>query len=64
MNADTVNAYFSPPDNEIVFPAGILQPPFFSADFPSFMSYASFGAVAAHELAHAFDTCAQSRFSP
>lgn len=36
--------------------AGILQPPFFSASFPSFMSYASFGAVAAHELAHAFDT--------
>ncbi|CDZ96882.1 M13 family peptidase [Phaffia rhodozyma] len=55
MNADTVNAYESPADNEIVFPAGILQPPFFSAKWPSYLHYGAFGAVAAHELCHAFD---------
>lgn len=55
MNADTVNAYFEPSLNEIVFPAGILQPPFFSADWPAYLRYGAFGSVAAHELAHAFD---------
>ncbi|KAJ7702313.1 Metalloprotease [Mycena rosella] len=51
-----VNAYFNPPSNEIVFPAGILQPPFFSHDWPSYLSYGAFGHVAAHELTHAFDS--------
>ncbi|KAF8522224.1 Metalloprotease [Hysterangium stoloniferum] len=52
----TVNAYFDPPANEIVFPAGILQPPFFSAEWPKYVVYGAFGHVAAHELTHAFDT--------
>nr|GAT59620.1 endothelin-converting enzyme 1 [Mycena chlorophos] len=51
-----VNAYFNPPANEIVFPAGILQPPFFSHDWPSYLAYGAFGQVAAHELTHAFDS--------
>ncbi|KZS99524.1 zincin, partial [Laetiporus sulphureus 93-53] len=50
MFASTVNAYYNPPANEIVFPAGILQPPFFSQAWPGYMSYGSFGMVAAHEL--------------
>ncbi|KAG8883883.1 hypothetical protein FRB97_005721 [Tulasnella sp. 331] len=40
----------------IVFPAGILRPPFFSQDWPTYLSYGAFGAVAAHELTHAFDS--------
>jgi len=56
MYPSTVNAYFNPPANEIVFPAGILQPPFFSRVWPGYMSYGSFGQVAAHELTHAFDS--------
>jgi len=45
----------APPDGEIVFPAGILQPPFYSHAWPAHMKYGAFGAVAAHELTHAFD---------
>ncbi|PFH50075.1 hypothetical protein AMATHDRAFT_75830 [Amanita thiersii Skay4041] len=56
MYPSTVNAYFNPPANEIVFPAGILQPPFFSKDWPAYISYGSFGHVASHELTHAFDS--------
>ncbi|KAI0093561.1 Metalloprotease [Irpex rosettiformis] len=56
MYPSQVNAYYNPPANEIVFPAGILQPPFFSKDWPGYMSYGSFGQVAAHELTHAFDS--------
>ncbi|KAI0647206.1 Metalloprotease [Trametes meyenii] len=56
MYPSMVNAYFNPPSNEIVFPAGILQPPFFSQEWPGYMSYGSFGQVAAHELTHAFDS--------
>lgn len=55
MYPQTVNAYYSPPDGEIVFPAGILQPPFYSYDWPAHLKYGAFGAVAAHELTHAFD---------
>ncbi|KAF9520534.1 hypothetical protein BS47DRAFT_639027 [Hydnum rufescens UP504] len=51
-----VNAYYEPPANEIVFPAGILQPPFFKEDWPLYVSYGAIGAVAAHELTHAFDS--------
>ncbi|KAF5358499.1 hypothetical protein D9756_001692 [Leucocoprinus leucothites] len=50
------NAYFNPPANEIVFPAGILQPPFFSQEWPGYLSYGAFGQVASHELTHAFDS--------
>jgi endothelin-converting enzyme len=56
MTPATVNAYFNPPANEIVFPAGILQPPFFSKDWPGYLSYGAFGQVASHELTHAFDS--------
>jgi endothelin-converting enzyme len=55
MYPQTVNAYYSPPDGEIVFPAGILQPPFYSLHWPKYLQYGAFGAVAAHELTHAFD---------
>jgi endothelin-converting enzyme len=56
MYPSTVNAYFNPPANEIVFPAGILQAPFFVQNWPSYISYGAFGQVAAHELTHAFDS--------
>jgi len=56
MYPSMVNAYFSPEGNQIVFPAGILQPPFFSQNWPSYLSYGGFGMVAAHELTHAFDS--------
>ncbi|EGN96086.1 hypothetical protein SERLA73DRAFT_112168 [Serpula lacrymans var. lacrymans S7.3] len=56
MFASTVNAYYNPPGNEIVFPAGILRPPYFSQEWPGYLSYGSFGMVAAHELTHAFDS--------
>ncbi|KXN90536.1 Endothelin-converting enzyme 1 [Leucoagaricus sp. SymC.cos] len=51
-----VNAYFNPPANEIVFPAGILRSPFFSQEWPRYLSYGAFGQVASHELTHAFDS--------
>ncbi|TFY82283.1 hypothetical protein EWM64_g1728 [Hericium alpestre] len=56
MTPATVNAYYNPPANEIVFPAGILRPPFFSQEWPSYLKYGAFGQVAAHELTHAFDS--------
>ncbi|KAF8894469.1 hypothetical protein BD779DRAFT_1467099 [Infundibulicybe gibba] len=56
MYPSMVNAYFNPPANEIVFPAGILRPPFFAQEWPAYLSYGSFGHVAAHELTHAFDS--------
>ncbi|CAI6340087.1 unnamed protein product [Periconia digitata] len=55
MTAPTVNAYFNPPTNEIAFPAGIMQQPLFNLDLPEYVSYGAFGAVAGHELTHAFD---------
>ncbi|KAL4818010.1 hypothetical protein BDW67DRAFT_20837 [Aspergillus spinulosporus] len=57
MTAPTVNAYYNPPGNEIVFPAGIMQPPvFYGKDAPLYLSYGAFGAVSGHELSHAFDS--------
>ncbi|KAE9977703.1 hypothetical protein EG327_007643 [Venturia inaequalis] len=57
MSAFTVNAYYNPPGNEIVFPAGIMQAPvFYDPSVPSYLSYGAFGAVAGHELSHAFDS--------
>jgi putative endopeptidase len=55
MPPAVVNAYYNPLFGEIVFPAGILQPPFFSKDFPASMNYGAIGAVIGHELSHGFD---------
>jgi predicted metalloendopeptidase len=51
----TVNAYYSANRNEIVFPAGILQPPFFDADADDAANYGAIGTVIGHEISHAFD---------
>ncbi|RJE21177.1 endothelin-converting enzyme [Aspergillus sclerotialis] len=57
MTAPTVNAYYSPSGNEIVFPAGIMQSPvFYGSSAPLYLAYGSFGAVSGHELSHAFDS--------
>lgn len=55
MTPQTVNAYYDPSANNIVFPAAILQPPFFDADIDSAVNYGAIGAVIGHELSHAFD---------
>jgi putative endopeptidase len=55
MSAPTVNAYYYPPRNEIVFPAGILQPPFFFADADAAVNYGAIGMVIGHEMTHGFD---------
>jgi predicted metalloendopeptidase len=51
----TVNAYYNPQKNEIVFPAGILQPPFFDAKADDAVNYGAMGAVIGHEMTHGFD---------
>ncbi|PQE17031.1 peptidase family m13 protein [Rutstroemia sp. NJR-2017a BBW] len=56
MTVPTVNAYYNPPGNEIVFPAGIMQFPVFDVNVPQYISYGAFGAVSGHELSHAFDS--------
>ena len=55
MTPQTVDAYNNPLNNEIVFPAGILQPPFFSADADDASNYGAMGAVIGHEITHGFD---------
>ena len=55
MTPQTVNAYYNPTKNEIVFPAAILQSPFFSADAAAPLNYGGIGAVIGHEISHAFD---------
>ncbi|MDV6327963.1 M13 family metallopeptidase [Idiomarina sp. Sol25] len=55
MTPQTVNAYYSPVRNEIVFPAGILQPPFFDMDAEMAVNYGGIGAVIGHEMGHGFD---------
>jgi predicted metalloendopeptidase len=55
MTPQTVNAYYDPGMNEIVFPAAILQPPFFNADADDAVNYGGIGAVIGHEIGHAFD---------
>jgi putative endopeptidase len=55
MTPITVNAYFSPSQNEIVFPAGILQPPFFDPSADDAVNYGGIGVVIGHEITHGYD---------
>ena len=55
MTPQTVNAYYNPVMNEIVFPAAILQPPFFDAEADDAANYGAIGAVIGHEIGHGFD---------
>ena len=55
MTPQTVNAYYNPPLNEIVFPAAILQPPFFDMNADDAVNYGAIGAVIGHEIGHGFD---------
>jgi putative endopeptidase len=55
MLPQTVNAYYNPQNNEIVFPAAIMQPPFFNASADEAVNYGSIGAVIGHEFLHGFD---------
>jgi predicted metalloendopeptidase len=55
MTPQTVNAYYNPGMNEIVFPAAILQPPFFDANADDAANYGGIGAVIGHEIGHGFD---------
>lgn len=55
MTPQTVNAYYSPTKNEIVFPAAILQPPFFDPEADPAVNYGSIGGVIGHEITHGFD---------
>lgn len=51
----TVNAYYSPPQNRIMFPAGILQPPYYHKDYPRSLNYGGIGTLIGHEITHGFD---------
>jgi predicted metalloendopeptidase len=55
MTPQTINAYYNPEMNEIVFPAAILQPPFFDASADDAVNYGGIGAVIGHEISHGFD---------
>jgi len=55
MNPQTVNAYYNPSQNEVVFPAAILQPPFFNLAADDAVNYGAIGAVIGHEMGHGFD---------
>jgi putative endopeptidase len=55
MSPPTVNAYYNPPENNINFPAGILQPPFYSNKADDAVNFGAVGAVIGHELTHGFD---------
>lgn len=55
MTPQTVNAYYNPSSNEIVFPAGILQPPFFNVEVDDAANYGAIGAVIGHEMSHGYD---------
>lgn len=55
MSPPTVNAYYNPQMNEIVFPAGIMQPPYFDPNADDAVNYGGMGAVIGHEMSHAFD---------
>jgi len=60
MTPQTVNAYYNPPLNEIVFPAAILQPPFFDMNADDAVNYGGIGAVIGHEIGHGFDDSGSS----
>jgi putative endopeptidase len=55
MTPPTVNAYYNPSMNEMVFPAGIMQPPFFDPNADDAVNYGGMGAVIGHEMSHGFD---------
>ncbi|GJD06982.1 Endothelin-converting enzyme 2 [Galdieria sulphuraria] len=55
MTPQTVNAYYNPSQNEMVFPAAILQIPFFSEEYPAAVNFGGLGSVMGHELSHGFD---------
>ncbi len=55
MSPPTVNAYYNPQANEIVFPAAIMQPPFFDPNADDAVNYGGIGAVIGHEISHGFD---------
>ena len=55
MSPQTVNAYYNPPANQIVFPAAILQPPFFDLEADDARNYGAIGMVIGHEIGHGFD---------
>ena len=55
MTPEIVNAYFNPSQNEIVFPAGILQPPFFDVEMDDAVNYGAIGVVIGHEITHGYD---------
>ena len=55
MNPQTINAYYNPTQNEIVFPAAILQPPFFDLNADDAVNYGAIGGVIGHEIGHGFD---------
>jgi len=55
MTPQTVNAYYNPPLNEIVFPAAILQPPYFDVTVEDAVNYGAIGAIIGHEIGHGFD---------
>ncbi|KAL3196682.1 hypothetical protein MRX96_053942 [Rhipicephalus microplus] len=55
MTPTIVNAYYTPTKNQIVFPAGILQAPFYDPNYPKSLNFGAMGVVMGHELTHAFD---------